>query len=324
MALVGTHRMALLVAVLRCLPGVASIGLTLEQQGELDELVAASAAAFDSLAAGSRAGDEIRLLHQKLRELSEVAAQTQPHEWDAMLGRLLRDGHCGAAALRRALRSEGKGELLPLEDDEPGDDARRCGRADGRPPPLVSQPGKGAVPSTYPAARPGRRILQAHKAGQATSAACAGTDCGGDAPAGGGHGGASHPRAGRGAAVMADESTEEPPAADAGELRRGGWGFLSADAWRRWLLDRPPPWERDCDCCFEECPDGFNCLAQGDGLVLACRGDSIGEILQKQWQHAPLTVCLAAGAVVGALSLWARSQLQQLHEVQQLRKRSCD
>jgi hypothetical protein len=299
-------------------PDVASTGLTWAQQGELNELLVASAAASASLAAGSRAGDEIRLLNQKLRELAEVAAHTQPHEWDAMLGRLLRDEHCGAVALRRALRAEGKGELLLLED-EPGDNARLCGGADGRPR-LASQPGEGAVPTTYPTARPERRrILQAHKAGQATAAAGERTDRGGDAVAGDGHVEATHPQQGRAAAVTADKSTEEPHQTDAGELGGGGWGVLSADSWRRWLLDRPPPWERDCDCCFEECPDGFKCLAQGDGLVLACRGDSVGEILQRQWQHAPFTMCLAAGAVVGAAGLWARSQL---HEVQQLRKRS--
>ena len=33
------------------------------------------------------------------------------------------------------------------------------------------------------------------------------------------------------------------------------------DAWKRWMLDRPPPWERDCDCCYAHCPEHLNCLA---------------------------------------------------------------
>ena len=35
------------------------------------------------------------------------------------------------------------------------------------------------------------------------------------------------------------------------------------DAWKRWMLDRPPPWERDCDCCYAHCPEHLNCLALG-------------------------------------------------------------
>jgi hypothetical protein len=327
---------AMLLTFLGCLPWVTSISLTSEQQAELDELLASSAAAFDSLAAGSRAGDEIRLLHGKLRELSEVATHTHPHEWDAMLDRLLRDGQCGAAALRRALRSEGKGDLLPLRKDDPGDESRRCGGTEGRRR-HVSQPGKGAVLASHPAAHPGRRILQVDRTGHRTAAEGQGTGRIGNALAGrgglgdgealvddGARGGVSQPRAGLGAAGMTDGSAKESYLADAGELRRSGWGDQLANRWRRWLLDRPPPWERDCDCCFEKCPDGFHCLAQGDGLVLACRGDSVGELLHKQWLHAPLTVCLAVGAVVGATILWARAQHRQLREVQQLRKRSRD
>ena len=35
------------------------------------------------------------------------------------------------------------------------------------------------------------------------------------------------------------------------------------DAWKRWMLDRPPPWERDCDCCYAHCPEHLNCLVPG-------------------------------------------------------------
>ena len=35
------------------------------------------------------------------------------------------------------------------------------------------------------------------------------------------------------------------------------------EAWKRWMLDRPPPWERDCDCCYAHCPEHLNCLVPG-------------------------------------------------------------
>ena len=40
-------------------------------------------------------------------------------------------------------------------------------------------------------------------------------------------------------------------------------------AWAWAILDRPTPWERDCDCCFRECPEEHVCLLQSDGLLLA-------------------------------------------------------
>ena len=49
------------------------------------------------------------------------------------------------------------------------------------------------------------------------------------------------------------------------------------------MLDRPPPWRTDCDCCFSECPADRVCLLQSDSLYIACRGDSIGSLLDKQW-----------------------------------------
>jgi hypothetical protein len=70
-------------------------------------------------------------------------------------------------------------------------------------------------------------------------------------------------------------------AADAADHAIGLHGRLSA--WRVWLLDRPPPWERDCDCCFRSCPEGHNCLMQSDGLYLACRGESVGGFVHRIW-----------------------------------------
>jgi len=232
--------LALLVTMVRCAPGVALDGITAAQRGELDELLATSAEAFASLAAGSRARDEMRLLHGKLSELSDVAAHARPREWDAMLHSLLRDEHCGAAALRRALHAEGRGDLLPLAATDaamadPDAAARACGLAGERAErALPDGAGAGSAASATAAraqALPGRRILQA------------------DAPVAeeGGGGGGRHQLTQRGAAA-AGESFAEAASEAAGGV---GGGRLSAHAWRRWLLDRPPPWERDCDCCFE-------------------------------------------------------------------------
>ena len=81
------------------------------------------------------------------------------------------------------------------------------------------------------------------------------------------------------------------------------WVALAAqwDAWKRWALDRPPPWERDCDCCYPTCPEPLICLRQSDNLYLACRGKSVGQVLDEQWAQRPETVVGVCVAVVG---LW--------------------
>ena len=74
-------------------------------------------------------------------------------------------------------------------------------------------------------------------------------------------------------------------------------------AWAWAILDRPTPWERDCDCCFRECPEEHVCLLQSDGLLLACRGESVGEKLAVQWAERPLA-CLAGALAAFLLLFW--------------------
>ncbi|EOD32816.1 hypothetical protein EMIHUDRAFT_455973 [Emiliania huxleyi CCMP1516] len=107
------------------------------------------------------------------------------------------------------------------------------------------------------------------------------------------------------------------------------------------LKRRPPPWERDCDCCFERCPAGnhahwalhfecrHHCLRQSDGLLLACRGaslgevvESLGEVVDAAWTASPLPCAAAAIGAGLAIGLWARAQLLP-HRVRR-RKRAAD
>mmetsp|Transcript_42291 Transcript_42291/g.137277 ORF Transcript_42291/g.137277 Transcript_42291/m.137277 type:complete len:389 (-) Transcript_42291:590-1756(-) len=112
-------------------------------------------------------------------------------------------------------------------------------------------------------------------------------------------------------------------AAGAGGGVEAGAGALEAlyrrlDSW----LDRPPPWERDCDCCFERCPAGHHCLRQSDGSLLACRGPSLGEVVDAAWTASPLPCAAAAIGAGFAIGLWARAQLLP-HRVRR-RKRAAD
>jgi len=89
--------------------------------------------------------------------------------------------------------------------------------------------------------------------------------------------------------------------------------------WSRWLLDRPPPWERDCDCCFPDCPPGRNCLLQSDKLYLACRGDSVGMILEWQWDRRPLLCMLI---IVATLLFALHCLIQQVCSLMHARRLS--
>jgi hypothetical protein len=87
----------------------------------------------------------------------------------------------------------------------------------------------------------------------------------------------------------------------------------------RWFRDRPPPWSRDCDCCFEFCPETMHCMKQSDGLFLACRGESVGELFDRHWADSPLLMSTAALGIVLALALFVR---QQSSELRRARSRS--
>ena len=291
--------------------GRRAMVLTGAQQAELSELLSASAAAFGSLDAGSLARDEIRLLHAKLRDLSAAAPHAAPREWDAMLRSVLADRHCGLAALRSALRAEGKGHLLPLEEgaEDQHDGRRSC----------VAPHRAGASEA------PTRRILSAD-AEQRLLQAGASVE-----PRRGVRGEGSIEGASERERIMAHgpsdpRSSPAIPASDvATAFGREEYRISLAIAeWKEWLLNRPPPWERDCDCCFEECPKGFNCLRQTDGLLIGCRGQSVGELLQWQWQQRPIVISVSTVLAMSACCLWFRARARRLRLLSKRRKRSND
>ena len=92
----------------------------------------------------------------------------------------------------------------------------------------------------------------------------------------------------------------------------GLWNVCKVELWN--ALDRPPPWERDCDCCFPYCPDGMHCLSQSDGLYLACRGESLGDFLAKLLRDYPLGVVLATLATLLTSAYWTHQQMRVLLE----------
>ena len=83
-------------------------------------------------------------------------------------------------------------------------------------------------------------------------------------------------------------------------------------AWAWAILDRPTPWERDCDCCYPTCPEPLICLRQSDNLYLACRGKSVGQVLDELWTQRPETVVGVCVAVVGLWLTWVALQVNKV------------
>ena len=90
------------------------------------------------------------------------------------------------------------------------------------------------------------------------------------------------------------------------------WMELEWHGWKRWALDRPPPWARDCDCCYPTCPEPLICLRQSDNLYLACRGKSVGQVLDELWTQRPETVVGVCVAVVGLWLTWVALQVNKV------------
>ena len=74
------------------------------------------------------------------------------------------------------------------------------------------------------------------------------------------------------------------------------------------LLDRPLPWARDCDCCFETCPPGAACI-RTQGLYVACRGDSIGALMSAQLRARPGACAVGGASALLLLLAWLRAQI---------------
>jgi hypothetical protein len=290
---------------------VAAGGISNAQQAELHRLLQATSEAIQELPVGHRSKDSLRLLHGKLESLRAASADAEEHEWDAMVQALLDSTEYGSAQVEALLQAR-VGAAAPA-----------C-NADGA-------DGAGATV--------GRRVQEAEEAVDARS---------------------------RSEGARARGLLEAWAAAATAAVARGSLA-RRWDAWKRWMLDRPPPWERDCDCCYAHCPEHLNCLVPGgrsghsphahghghghgwtwlpphvnaavaarphgplinaaavacqrrrarraassthdghvprgdslsshsgllqsDKLYLACRGDSVGQVLEKQWAERPHTL----------------------------------
>lgn len=113
-------------------------------------------------------------------------------------------------------------------------------------------------------------------------------------------------------------------------LQPSGEGVLQRLA--SFMLDRPLPWQRDCSCCYEECPSNRQhlhscsaqckhthihththahshsptcrvCIAGSDGRLLACKGPSLRQTWVSCNQASPILSCACILAVV-LLVLW--------------------
>ena len=292
---------------------------------EADRIAAAAASAIAALPFGHAARDELRALRGKLASLRTVASLTDPAEWDAMLSALLQARYSGVDDLTALLTSHAAvpaGDLDALAQVRP--------RASEPAASAAAAAAEGCEEDAAPES-PGRRLAQraAERAAERATPA-AGATLPPPVPA-------SERRAKHAASGPPPLHREEDYAQqrqqrqqqqqqqqqyeevyDEGyyieevDLYAGPyhWGLAGRVVWgwRRWLLDRPPPWERDCDCCFPACPAGHHCLLQGDGLYLACRGDSLGTIVDFYWTTQPLTMALTLLVLVLSIGGWLVQQ----------------
>ena len=58
----------------------------------------------------------------------------------------------------------------------------------------------------------------------------------------------------------------------------------------------------------------MNCLLQSDRLYLACRGESVGQVLERHFAERPLTCILALLFTVGGSFLWILRQALELRD----------
>lgn len=293
------------VALLACVAGegYAAAGVAGPRIAEADRLIEACDAAVAALEVGHAARDDVRAVKGKLVSLREAAPLTEPAEWDAMLRALLSADYYGTDDLIGLLNSHRKPAGAEEACDEPAtaEPARRLGE---RTEP-ASETAKAAAAREFD--RRKRRAVelreqlereQVEREMESFELEGAEEEYELEAPA---------------------EWAEEAPAADAApaDAMRAERSLLSR--LRAWLLDRPPPWERDCDCCFPQCPPGHHCLGQSDGLYLACRGRSVGELLASTWSERPLATVAALLALCLLGYAFGRQQLNAFREARRPR-----
>ena len=284
-----------------------------ERIAEVDRLVAAAAAAVEELPFGHGARDELRALRGKLLSLRDAASVTAPREWDAMLSALLESKHSGVDDLTGLLEAHAAvppGEMDALAQARPraaklptgsldsaecdGNEAaggRRLQQQQQQPQQQQQQQQQQQPPPPLEAAARRQTKLPPPVPAQERRASRAEVE----------------PPPLPSTSRQQQQQQQQQLGAMMGSSG-SAWLGGALWAWRRWLLDRPSPWERDCDCCFPECPPQYNCLLQGDGLYLACRGESLGSIVDYYWTEHPCTSAASVLALVLMAGAWLTQQ----------------
>jgi hypothetical protein len=229
------------------------IGATRER--EAARLADAAAAAVEALPSGHAARDELRSLRGKILALLEVSSAAQPTEWDASLSALLEADYYGIDDLAALLDAHAPKEqsaescddswtahdvswrVQQQKQQQKANPGRRLEQQRPPPPPPPRQPPPSPPPSPLPPLPP-----RGPPAGAQPSTQPAASDRRV-------HGQSSV------TALLLDGTFGNGLAGLTRDM------LAAAAAWRTWALDRPPPWERDCDCCFGTCPQGHSARA---------------------------------------------------------------
>ena len=291
------------------------------RRSEANHITEAISNAVDQLPAGHAAKDDLRALRLKINNMLAVADATSPAEWDASLSALLAADYYGVDDLSKRLQeysTPAEQAAESCEEDGSAQQQPTTASSEGRrlqqqqteqpqrqPPPLKQQSPQQQPPppppppspsSTPPSPRPplppSKPPLKVDAVGELPPSVVPvfGRNIPGKTLGGGGP-------------FTFSNGAFEYALDVRGMLR----------AFRSWAMDRPPPWERDCDCCFPACPQDHNCLLQSDGLYLACRGESLGEIVDRNYEARPLTMIISTVVFVVVVSAWLYQQGSILH-----------
>ena len=237
---------------------------------EVERIAAAAASAVGEFPLGHSARDELRGLRSKLLSLREVAGITEPYEWDSMLSALLEAEYYGIDDLSSLLRMRAD-TIPPGEMDEIArqqgatldvqvEPSSSMGCEEDHVDEDLTRPRRLADQQSSERQEVSRQQRQGHppqeQLGSEGPAAAEDSERYADAAV---------PNARRSAVSTQGAWRPVDHGAFAGDDEAIGYFHLAADSnesrtwiggmvwgWRRWLFDRPPPWERDCDCCFAE------------------------------------------------------------------------
>jgi hypothetical protein len=218
--------------------GYVSAGIGQTRILEAEKLLHLSSDVIVSLPAGHPAKDDVRAFRSKLESLRSVAQITDPADWDTMLHALLEADYYGEESLTRLLRpdahSSASGSGMSCESA--GEGAELSGGT------ATSNEGDAgrrldSTDDEHLLRAWGLSCLQfLHTVRQGV----------------------------RSTVTMLQRSLNE-------WLQE--WLAVTptpreqAILWWQSMLNRPPPWERDCDCCFQSCPPDHNCLKQVGNMV---------------------------------------------------------